>query len=53
MNVLPIPMPRLAYCLRQGYSLSTLGNNLVARLGLVALPLAMALAIASGVADSV
>ena len=46
-----IPLPRLIACLREGYSLTTLARDLVAGLtvGLVALPLAMAFAIASGV----
>jgi SulP family sulfate permease len=51
MNVRAMPLPRLVQCLRDGYSLGTLGNDLVAgvTVGLVALPLAMAFAIASGV----
>ena len=46
-----LPLPKLVQCLREGYSLATLGNDLVAgaTVGLVALPLAMAFAIASGV----
>ncbi len=45
------PTPKLVQCLREGYSLGTLGHDLVAgvTVGLVALPLAMAFAIASGV----
>jgi sulfate permease, SulP family len=45
-----VPLPRLIGCLRDGYSLSTFGHDLVAgvTVGLVALPLAMAFAIASG-----
>ena len=44
-------LPRSIECLRQGYTLSTFLHDLVAGLtvGLVALPLAMAFAIASGV----
>jgi sulfate permease, SulP family len=46
-----IPLPRLIECLRDGYSLNTFARDLSAGLtvGLVALPLAMAFAIASGV----
>jgi SulP family sulfate permease len=46
-----IPRPKLVLCLREGYPLGSLANDLVAGLtvGLVALPLAMAFAIASGV----
>jgi SulP family sulfate permease len=46
-----IPLPKLVHCLREGYSRTTLGHDLVAgvTVGLVALPLAMAFAIASGV----
>src|SRR3954462_169686 len=46
-----IPLPKLVTSLRQGYSLHALVNDLVAgvTVGLVALPLAMAFAIASGV----
>ncbi len=46
-----IPVPKLLQCLRDGYALSDLGHDLVAgvTVGLVALPLAMAFAIASGV----
>jgi SulP family sulfate permease len=46
-----IPVPKLVHCLRQGYSSSDLAHDLVAgvTVGLVALPLAMAFAIASGV----
>ena len=45
-----VPLPRLIGCLRDGYSLGTFGHDLVAgvTVGLVALPLAMAFAIASG-----
>jgi SulP family sulfate permease len=45
-----LPAPKLVQCLRQGYSLTTLANDLIAgvTVGLVALPLAMAFAIASG-----
>ena len=48
---LSIPAPRFVECLREGYSLSTLAHDVVAgvTVGLVALPLAMAFAIASGV----
>ncbi len=51
MNVRSIPLPKLAGCLREGYSANTFGHDLVAgvTVGLVALPLAMAFAIASGV----
>jgi SulP family sulfate permease len=51
MNVRAIPAPRLFTCLREGYSLSAFGSDVLAGLtvGLVALPLAMAFAIASGV----
>ena len=46
-----IPVPKLLTTLREGYSLRTLTGDLLAGLtvGLVALPLAMAFAIASGV----
>src|SRR5579859_1529828 len=46
-----IPVPRLVDCLRAGYSLQDLSADLIAgvTVGLVALPLAMAFAIASGV----
>jgi sulfate permease, SulP family len=46
-----IPLPKLVTSLRHGYSLHALVNDLVAgvTVGLVALPLAMAFAIASGV----
>ena len=46
-----IPTPKLIACLREGYSIATLGRDVVAgfTVGLVALPLAMAFAIASGV----
>jgi SulP family sulfate permease len=51
MNLRSIPFPKLIQCLREGYSLGTLGHDVVAgvTVGLVALPLAMAFAIASGV----
>jgi hypothetical protein len=51
MTLRSIPTPKLVHCLRAGYSLDTLAHDLVAGLtvGLVALPLAMAFAIASGV----
>lgn len=51
MTVRSIPLPKLADCLREGYSANTFGHDLVAgvTVGLVALPLAMAFAIASGV----
>ena len=47
-----LPAPKLIQCLREGYSSSTLASDLIAgvTVGLVALPLAMAFAIASGVA---
>src|SRR4051812_33905220 len=46
-----LPLPKLVECLRRGYSLPDFANDLVAgvTVGLVALPLAMAFAIASGV----
>jgi SulP family sulfate permease len=46
-----VPLPKLVDSLRRGYSLDTFLNDLVAgvTVGLVALPLAMAFAIASGV----
>ena len=46
-----IPTPKLVQCLREGYSVKTLGHDVLAgvTVGLVALPLAMAFAIASGV----
>lgn len=45
------PLPKLVTCLRDGYPYSSLGHDVVAgvTVGLVALPLAMAFAIASGV----
>lgn len=51
MNLTTIPVPKLIQCLRAGYTFDTLVNDLVAgvTVGLVALPLAMAFAIASGV----
>ena len=51
MKLRSIPTPKLVRCLREGYSLGTLGHDVIAGLtvGLVALPLAMAFAIASGV----
>ena len=44
-------VPKLVQCLREGYSVQTLAHDLAAGItvGLVALPLAMAFAIASGV----
>ena len=46
-----IPAPKLVTCLRQGYSAALLAGDVIAgvTVGLVALPLAMAFAIASGV----
>src|SRR5215218_4705412 len=46
-----VPLPKLVETIRRGYSLDALLNDLVAgvTVGLVALPLAMAFAIASGV----
>jgi SulP family sulfate permease len=46
-----VPAPRLIHCLRDGYTRAALAGDLVAgvTVGLVALPLAMAFAIASGV----
>ena len=46
-----LPAPKLIQCLREGYSATTLASDLIAgvTVGLVALPLAMAFAIASGV----
>ena len=46
-----VPLPKLVETLRQGYSVESFLNDLVAgvTVGLVALPLAMAFAIASGV----
>lgn len=46
-----VPLPKLVTSLRGGYSWSSLGHDIVAgvTVGLVALPLAMAFAIASGV----
>ena len=46
----PIPLPKLIECWREGYSLRLLAADLLAgvTVGLVALPLAMAFAIASG-----
>ena len=46
-----LPLPKLVETLRRGYSVDSLLNDLVAgvTVGLVALPLAMAFAIASGV----
>src|SRR4029450_6490504 len=45
-----LPLPKLAVCLREGYSARLLAGGLLAgvTVGLVALPLAMAFAIASG-----
>src|SRR5688572_26237820 len=50
MRASTIPLPKLVQSLREGYSIATLGSDLVAgvTVGLVALPLAMAFAIASG-----
>ena len=47
----PVPVPKLIETLRRGYSFEAFSNDLVAgvTVGLVALPLAMAFAIASGV----
>ena len=49
--MISIPLPKLVTCLRQGYSLGSLTHDIIAgvTVGLVALPLAMAFAIASGV----
>jgi sulfate permease, SulP family len=46
----PIPLPKLVECWREGYSPRLLAADLIAgvTVGLVALPLAMAFAIASG-----
>src|SRR5215207_2382099 len=51
MQLRSIPAPTLIACLREGYSFATFGRDVVAgfTVGLVALPLAMAFAIASGV----
>ena len=51
MAIRSIPTPKLLSCLREGYSLTALFSDVVAGItvGLVALPLAMAFAIASGV----
>src|SRR4051812_32963633 len=45
-----VPLPKSIECLRQGYSNSLLASDIIAGItvGLVALPLAMAFAIASG-----
>ena len=50
MNLKSIPAPKLVSCLRAGYSPAAFASDLVAGMtvGLVALPLAMAFAIASG-----
>src|SRR5687768_14912290 len=50
MRARTIPLPKLALSLRQGYSVDALASDLIAgvTVGLVALPLAMAFAIASG-----
>jgi SulP family sulfate permease len=50
MKATTIPLPRLVQCLSAGYSLDALISDLIAgvTVGLVALPLAMAFAIASG-----
>ena len=46
----PVPLPKLVECWREGYSTRVLAADLIAgvTVGLVALPLAMAFAIASG-----
>ncbi len=46
----PVPVPKLVECWREGYSPRLLAADLLAgvTVGLVALPLAMAFAIASG-----
>jgi SulP family sulfate permease len=52
MRAIPaVPLPKLIETLRRGYSVEALVNDLIAgvTVGLVALPLAMAFAIASGV----
>jgi SulP family sulfate permease len=51
MDLRSIPVPKLVQCLREGYSFGSFANDLIAgvTVGLVALPLAMAFAIASGV----
>jgi len=51
MSTGALPAPKLLSCLRGGYSAATLATDLIAgvTVGLVALPLAMAFAIASGV----
>jgi SulP family sulfate permease len=51
MTLRSIPAPKLLQCLREGYTPGAIGHDLVAgvTVGLVALPLAMAFAIASGV----
>ena len=50
MRAPDIPLPKIVQCLREGYSLDVLLGDLIAgvTVGLVALPLAMAFAIASG-----
>src|SRR5687767_6526908 len=50
MNARTIPLPKLAQSLKEGYSVDALVSDLIAgvTVGLVALPLAMAFAIASG-----
>src|ERR671913_2112519 len=50
LAIAPIPLPKLAECWREGYSPRLLAADLLAgtTVGLVALPLAMAFAIASG-----
>ena len=49
--LLMVPLPKLVETVRRGYSVAALVHDLVAgvTVGLVALPLAMAFAIASGV----
>jgi SulP family sulfate permease len=51
MNIRSIPAPKLVACLRDGYSVRDLASDAIAGItvGFVALPLAMAFAIASGV----
>src|SRR6185436_10204301 len=50
MRATAIPLPKLVQCLSEGYSWDTLASDVMAgvTVGLVALPLAMAFAIASG-----
>ena len=51
MTLPPLAAPKLLHCFREGYAMSTFTSDLIAgvTVGLVALPLAMAFAIASGV----